>query len=127
MPAPAALADRAAITALIDASYLGGLRAGSWATASRAFHPDAIMYGHVGESSLTGPAAPNLAAYIANHGPAPRLTAVVDVLDATDSTAVARVQMEHDAAGASFVDLLTLWKGPDGWQIIAKAFATYAP
>ncbi|WOO83894.1 uncharacterized protein LOC62_05G007414 [Vanrija pseudolonga] len=128
MPRPQSnIDDRAAITALLESSYLGGMKAGSWTQAKDAFHPDAVMYGYIGApSALTGPAAPNLEAFLASSGPSPNATGQVDILDATDTTALARVTVQNTAGGANFVDFMSLWKTPQGWKIISKVFVAYS-
>ena len=104
--------------------YVEGLRIGSVATISNAFHNDAVMYGYTNGRLLGGP-IDNLYDFIEKNGTAPDIKTHLDVLAITPTTAVVRVDMEKDAIGANYTDFHTLIKINGNWQIIAKVYHMY--
>jgi putative lumazine-binding protein len=109
-------------------TYVEGLRIGSPDVVAGAFHKDAIMYGFINPPKpemLAGP-IDNLYTFIKENGSAPKIQTRTDVLAITQTTAVVRVDMEGDAAGADYTDFLTLIKIEGRWQVIAKVFHKYA-
>lgn len=107
--------------------YVDGLRAGSPDKVAEAFHKDAIMYGFISPPKpdmLAGPIS-NLYTFVKETGPASKIKTRNDVLAITQTTAVVRIDMEGDAAGADYTDFLTLIKFDDRWQVIAKVFHKY--
>ncbi|MCX2901329.1 nuclear transport factor 2 family protein [Pseudomonas mandelii] len=101
--------------------YVEGLRVGSAQGVAQAFHKDAVMYGFTNGQLLGGPIS-NLFDFVENNGGAPQITTRLDVLAITPTTAVVRVDMEHDAIGADYNDYLTLLKIDGVWKVIAKVF-----
>lgn len=104
--------------------YVDGLRAGSAAVVAEPFHRDAVMYGFTNSQLLSGPIK-NLYDFVDTNGSAPDIKTRIDVLAITPTTAVVRVDMERDAAGASYTDFHTLLKVNGSWVILAKVFHTY--
>lgn len=101
--------------------YVDGLRTGSVDQIAEAFHQDAVMYGFTNGQLLGGP-IDNLYKFVAQNGKAPQITARLDVLAITPTTAVVRVDMEHDAIGADYNDYLTLLNIEGNWKVIAKVY-----
>jgi hypothetical protein len=101
--------------------YVDGLRTGSVEQIAEAFHQDAVMYGFTNGQLLGGP-IDNLYKFVAQNGKAPQITTHLDVLAITPTTAVVRVDMEHDAIGADYNDYLTLLNIDGNWKVIAKVY-----
>jgi hypothetical protein len=106
------------------ALYIEGLRVGSVAVLSQAFHQDATMYGFTEGKLVEGPIK-NLYNFVERNGPAPNIKTRIDVLDITPTTAAVRVDMENDAIGSSYTDFHTLIKLEGIWYIIAKVYHIY--
>ncbi|GME46827.1 hypothetical protein AUEXF2481DRAFT_42230 [Neofusicoccum parvum] len=122
---PIPTADYDAVIATV-AKYVTGLQTGDNALLAQAFHKDATMYGYtgVGTETLAGPIS-NLYDFVNQFGAAPSIRTRLDVLSITPTTAVVKVDMEQDAAGADYTDFHTLIKMEGRWQIIAKVFHKY--
>ncbi|KAH6672793.1 hypothetical protein F5X68DRAFT_42672 [Plectosphaerella plurivora] len=119
-------AEYDAVIAAAD-KYVEGLRLGNSEVCAEAFHKDAIMYGFISPPKpemLAGPIS-NLWTFIKQEGSAPNIKTRSDVLAITQTTAVVRIDMEGDAAGASYTDFLTLIKIDGRWQVVAKVFHKY--
>ena len=101
--------------------YVDGLRTGSVEQIAEAFHQDAVMYGFTNGQLLGGP-IDNLYKFVAQNGKASQITTHLDVLAITPTTAVVRVDMEHDAIGADYNDYLTLLNIDGNWKVIAKVY-----
>ena len=101
--------------------YVDGLRTGSVDQIAEAFHQDAVMYGFTNGQLLGGP-IDNLYKFVAQNGKAPQITTRLDVLAITPTTAVVRVDMEHDVIGADYNDYLTLLNIEGNWKVIAKVY-----
>jgi hypothetical protein len=104
--------------------YVEGLRIGSVATTSNAFHKDAVMYGYT-NGGLLGNPIDNLYNFVEKNGTAPDIQTHLDILAITPTTAVVRVDMEKDAIGANYTDFHTLIKINGNWKIIAKVYHMY--
>jgi hypothetical protein len=106
------------------AKYVEGLRSGSVAGLTQAFHKDAMMYGFTNGELLGGPIK-NLYNFVEKNGAASNIKTRIDVLEITPTTAVVRVDMERDAIGSNYTDFHTLIKLDGTWQIIAKVYHMY--
>jgi Putative lumazine-binding len=115
--------DFEGVVATVD-KYVEGLRIGSVAGLTQAFHKDAVMYG-LTNSELFGGPIKNLYDFVERNGAAPDIKTRIDVLAITPTTAVVRVDMEKDATGANYTDFHTLIKHDDTWHVIAKVYHTY--
>lgn len=106
--------------------YATGLQTGDNALLAQAFHEDATMYGYtgVGTETLVGPIS-NLYDYVNQFGAAPSMRTRLNVLSITPKTAVVKVDMEQNAAGAGYTDFHTLIEMEGRWQIITKVFHKY--
>jgi len=108
----------------IVAGYVDGLKTSNIEQLKKAFHQDAVMYGHL-EHDLSQGSIENLYAYVQEFGAAPNIQTNLTVLHKTSTTAVVRVEMEHDAADEDFTDYHSLIKINGEWKIVAKLFHLY--
>ncbi len=104
--------------------YVAGLKSGKVDDLRQSFHADATMYGH-GPDGLLGGTIDNLYGFVEHYGKAETIATRLDVLDMTPTTAVVRVTMERDAAGADYTDYHSLIKIDGQWKIVAKLFHLY--
>jgi len=118
-----AVQDYQDVIAVVD-GYVQGLKEGSVDQLRRSFHADGIMYGH-GPDGLLGGSIDNLYTFVEHYGKAPDIAVRLDVLDMTPTTAVVRVTMEQDAAGADYTDYHSLIKIDGQWKVVAKLFHLY--
>ena len=114
------------IVRVVQMYYVEGLKLGDWKTISKAFHPEATMYGwtSTGGPLLGGPAT-NLESYVEEHGAGPNMESRIDIIAITPTTACVRVDLENDAGGFDYTDFHTMFKTDGQWQIIAKVFHKY--
>ena len=111
------------VVATVEA-YVEGLRVGSVEKLKSAFYKNAVMYGFSPGGLLEGP-IDNLYTFVERYGPAKDVSAHIDVLDITTTTAVVRVTMENDAQGGDFTDFHSLIKLDGQWKVIAKLYHMY--
>lgn len=104
--------------------YVNGLKTGNVAELKKTFHKDAIMYGHLGNDLSQG-SIDNLYAYVEKFGAASNIKTNLTVLHKTPTTAVVRIEMEHDAADEDFTDFHSLIKIDGAWKVVAKLFHLY--
>lgn len=104
--------------------YIHGLKTGNVEELKKTFHQDAIMYGHLGDDLSQG-SIENLYAYVEEFGSAPNIKTNLTVLHKTPTTAIVRIEMEHDAADEDFTDYHSLIKINGEWKVIAKLFHLY--
>jgi len=112
-----------AITGVLEL-YIDGVAHGDAAKLTDAFHPDAQMYGAVGDHRLDMPIA-DFCKYMAEH-PADvdgtfraRVTSIAHAGDA----ASASVTEENHLGTLTFVDFFTLCRSDGRWRIANKTFA----
>ncbi|AYM99117.1 nuclear transport factor 2 family protein [Chryseobacterium sp. 3008163] len=104
--------------------YVQGLKTGNVAELKKTFHKDAIMYGHLGNDLSQG-SINNLYTYVEKFGAAPNIKTNLTVLHKTPTTAVIRIEMEHDAADEDFTDYHSLIRISGEWKVVAKLFHLY--
>jgi len=104
--------------------YVQGLKTGNVDQLKKTFHQDAIMYGHLGDDLSQG-SIDNLYTYVEKFGAAPNIKTNLTVLHKTPTTAVVRIEMEHDAADEDFTDFHSLIKINGEWKVVAKLFHLY--
>ncbi|MCA1920470.1 MAG: nuclear transport factor 2 family protein [Flavobacterium piscis] len=104
--------------------YVQGLKTGSIAELKKTFHQNAIMYGHLGDDLSQG-SIDNLYTYVEKFGAAPNIKTNLTVLHKTPTTAIVRIEMEHDAADEDFTDYHSLIKINGEWKVISKLFHLY--
>jgi hypothetical protein len=117
---PETTADYAAVVAAVQ-GYIDGIKSGRIEDMKPSFHADAIMYGNYQNNMVGGPFS-NFYQFLDAIGPAVDLETRIDVLAITPSTAVARIDMEKDAVGASYTDFHTLVKQDGRWVIVLKVY-----
>ena len=104
--------------------YVQGLKTGSIAELKKTFHENAIMYGHLGNDLSQG-SIDNLYTYVEKFGAAPNIKTNLTVLHKTPTTAIVRIEMEHDAADEDFTDYHSLIKINGEWKVVSKLFHLY--
>jgi len=104
--------------------YVQGLKTGNVAQLKKTFHQDAIMYGHLRDDLSQG-SINNLYTYVEKFGAAPNIKTNLTVLHKTPTTAIVRIEMEHDAADEDFTDYHSLIKINGEWKVISKLFHLY--
>ena len=104
--------------------YVQGLKTGNIAELKKTFHQDAIMYGHLGNDLSQG-SIDNLYTYVEKFGAAPNIKTNLTVLHKTPTTAIVRIEMEHDAADEDFTDYHSLIKINGEWKVVSKLFHLY--
>ena len=115
------LQDIAEVRALVQL-YVEGA-SGDAAKLEQAFHPDARMFGHIGEMQTYVPIGEFVE--MVAHGPSmagPAYTADVRTVDVVGDAGVA-VLVEHDYAGCDFVDYFTVARIDGRWWITNKTYA----
>jgi hypothetical protein len=104
--------------------YVHGLKTGNVAELKKTFHQNAIMYGHFGDDLSEG-SIDNLYTYVEKFGTAPNIKTNLTVLHKTPTTAIVRIEMEHDAADEDFTDYHSLIKINGEWKVVSKLFHLY--
>jgi len=104
--------------------YVQGLKTGNIAELKKTFHQNAIMYGHLGDDLSQG-SIDNLYTYVEKFGAAPNIKTNLTVLHKTPTTAIVRIEMEHDAADEDFTDYHSLIKINGEWKVVSKLFHLY--
>ncbi|WP_291287915.1 nuclear transport factor 2 family protein [Flavobacterium sp.] len=104
--------------------YVHGLKTGNVAELKKTFHQNAIMYGHLGDDLSEG-SIDNLYTYVEKFGAAPNIKTNLTVLHKTPTTAIVRIEMEHDAADEDFTDYHSLIKINGEWKVVSKLFHLY--
>lgn len=104
--------------------YVNGLKTGNVEDLKKIFHKNAIMYGHLGDDLSEG-SINNLYSYVEKFGAAPNIKTNLTVLHKTPTTAIVRIEMEHDAADEDFTDYHSLIKINGEWKVVAKLFHLY--
>lgn len=100
--------------------YVDGGRSGRGVEMKAAFHPDATIFGYVGEELFAGPIQ-QLFDWNDQNGPAPELEARIGSLDVTGTIATVRLELDN-WTGHRFTDMFTLLKVDGEWKIISKVF-----
>ncbi len=92
---------------------------------NRAFHPDARMFGHVGDTRRDMP----ITQFIEGVGKAgskltgPKYRAEMQNITVTGLAAVVTL-VEQDYRGCEFVNYFTLAKFDDGWKLVSKTYTS---
>jgi Putative lumazine-binding len=115
------LQDIAAVRALVQA-YIEGA-SGDAAKLKEAFHPDARMFGHIGEMETYVPITDFIGMVEASPSMAgPNYSADIRTIDLVGDAGVA-VLVEHDYSGCDFVDYFTVARIEGRWWITCKTYA----
>ena len=118
------MSDKDAITAAVQA-YIDGCANGDDTRLKEGFHPDARMFGRVGEDRYDVPIFPNMSEMVVGQpvGPYKQNIALIDV---SGEAAVVKLE-ESGFWGQDFVDYFILNKIEGGWQIVGKSFHHVGP
>ena len=116
---PASLSDYDAITNTVQ-TYIDGGKSGRGADMKAAFHPDATIFGYVGNDLFAGPIQ-QLFDWNDQNGPATELQGRIASIDIFDTVAAVRLELDN-WTGHRFTDLFTLLKVDGEWKIINKVF-----
>ena len=115
------LQDIADVRAVIQL-YIDGA-SGDAAKLEEAFHPDARMFGHIGDMETYVPIGDFIAMVQSSPSMAgPNYTADVRMVDVAGDAGVA-VLVEHDYLGCDFVDYFTVARVDGRWWITNKTYA----
>lgn len=116
------LQDIADVRAVVQL-YIDGA-SGDPAKLEEAFHPDAHMFGHIGDEHDLGTDIREFISMVGS-GPSkagPNYAAEVRTIDVTGDAGVA-VLIEHDYLGCDFVDYFTVARIDGRWWITNKTYA----
>lgn len=100
--------------------YIRGARTGLSIEMSRAFHPDATIFGYDESGLFAGPIQ-KLFDWNDANGPAVNIQARIEHVEIVETVATVRLEIE-DWTGHRFTDLFTLMKVDGIWKIINKVF-----
>jgi hypothetical protein len=100
--------------------YVDGGRSGRSEEMKAAFHPDATIFGYIGDDLFGGPIQ-KLFDWNDQNGPATGLQARVASIDLIGTVATARLELDN-WTGHKFTDMFTLLKTDGEWKIISKVF-----
>jgi hypothetical protein len=113
------IAEYASIAATIE-HYVQGAIVGKGAVMKPAFHPDATIYGYIGNDLFAGPIQ-NLYDWNDVNGPAKDLAARIVEISVVGTIAQARVELDN-WTGHRFTDFFNLLKVEGEWKIMNKVF-----
>ena len=100
--------------------YVDGGRSGRSEEMKAAFHPDATIFGYIGDDLFGGPIQ-KLFDWNDQNGPATGLQARLASIDIIGTVATARLELDN-WTGHKFTDMFTLLKTDGEWRIISKVF-----
>lgn len=98
---------------------------GDVAKLNQAFHPDARMFGHVGEARRDMPISQFIEG-VSNAGAnltGPKYRAEMQDITVTGRAAVVTL-VEQDYRGCEFVNFFTLARFEDGWKLVSKTYTS---
>lgn len=104
--------------------YIDGAKSGKGDDMKPAFHPDATIFGYIGNDLFAGPIQ-KLFDWNDSNGPASDIVASIANIDVEGSIAVARVESSN-WTGHQFTDFFTLLKVDGKWKIMNKVFHLHA-
>lgn len=103
--------------------YVRGARVGRSRDMSRAFHPDATIFGYDETGLFAGPIQ-KLFDWNDANGPAVNIHTRIEHVEIVETVATVRLEIEN-WTGHRFTDLFTLVKVDGVWKIINKVFHQY--
>lgn len=118
------IAEQDEIIRVVRDGYVKGLVEGNFQTIMKTFHPEAIMYGFF-NGDLLGGSINNLKGYCDQFGAGKDMKARIDVLSATSTSAVVRIELENAACGLDYTDFHSLMKLDGKWTVVSKTFHGY--
>ena len=103
---------------------MDGARSPSADQMRKAFHPNAQIFGHLGEHLLADPIEA-LFGWHEENGPATEVVVQFSILDVSETIAVVRVEAEN-WTGHRFTDYLSMLKVDGQWTVVNKIFHAHA-
>ena len=100
--------------------YIDGAKSGKGDDMRPAFHPDATIFGYVGDELFAGPIQ-GLYDWHDQNGAATGLKASIANVDIVGTVATVRLELDN-WTGHQFTDLFTLLKVEGDWKIMNKVF-----
>ena len=100
--------------------YVDGAKSGRGDDMKPAFHPDATIFGFIGDELFSGPIQ-KLFDWNDGNGPATDLVARLAGVDVTGTVATARLELDN-WTGHRFTDMFTLLEVDGEWKIVNKVF-----
>lgn len=100
--------------------YIDGAKSGKGDDMKPAFHPDATVFGYIGDDLFSGPIQ-NLFEWHDGNGAATELDAKIADIDIVGTVATVRLELDN-WTGHKFTDLFTLLKFEGTWKIMNKVF-----
>ncbi len=104
--------------------YLDGAKSGKGIEMQPAFHPDATVFGYIGDDLFAGPIR-KLFDWNDDNGPATELKAEITRIDIAGTVATVHLELDN-WTGHKFTDLFTLLKVDGTWKIMNKVFHFHA-
>ena len=104
--------------------YVDGAISGRGDDMKPGFHPQATIFGYVGDDMMAGPIQ-QLYDWNDTNGAATELHARIAGIDITGTVATVRLELEN-WTGSRFTDLFTLLKIDGTWKIMNKVFHLHA-
>ena len=101
-------------------NYVDGARSPSSDQMRSAFHPNAQIFGHLGDHLLADPIEA-LFEWHEENGPASEVVVQFSILDVSETIAVVRVEADN-WTGHRFTDYLSLLKVDGQWTVVNKIF-----
>ncbi len=116
---PTNLSDYDAIAKTVQ-QYIDGAKSGRGADMKPAFHPEATIFGYIGDDLFAGPIQ-LLFDWNDQNGPATELQARFTSIDLIDTVATVRLELDN-WTGHRFTDLFTMLRVDGEWKIMNKVF-----
>ena len=104
--------------------YVDGAISGRGDDMKPGFHPQATIFGYVGDDMMAGPIQ-QLYDWNDTNGAATELQARIAGMDITGTVATVRLELDN-WTGSRFTDLFTLLKVEGEWKIMNKVFHLHA-
>ena len=104
--------------------YLDGAKSGKGTDMQPAFHPDATIFGYIGDNLFAGPIR-KLFEWNDDNGPATEREAQITRIDIAGTVATVHLELDN-WTGNTFTDLFTLLKVDGTWKIMNKVFHHHA-
>ena len=117
--APTGLSEYDAITKTVQI-YIDAGKSGSGTDMSRAFHPEAAIFGYF-DGNLFARPIQDLFDWNVKNGPATELEGRITSIEIIETVAMVRLELEN-WSGHRFTDLFTLLKVDGEWKIMNKVF-----
>ncbi|PPC95093.1 MAG: lumazine-binding protein [Methylotenera sp.] len=116
--------DEYAVIERVIQHYIDGARTGKGDDMRPAFHPEATIFGYVGEDLFSGPIE-NLYQWNDANGPAKDIVAKIVSIDIVGTAASVRVESDN-WTGHRFTDFFNILKINGQWKIMSKIFHLHA-